>query len=51
VGVLRHRLLLGPVLIAAIILLTWLDQVLESRVGLPALLLLPRRPVASGSSA
>ena len=34
-------MLLGPVLIAAVVLLTWLDEVIEERTGVPAALLLP----------
>jgi len=39
--VLRYRLLFGPVLIAGIILITWLDQFLEERTGVPATVFVP----------
>jgi phosphatidate cytidylyltransferase len=39
--VLKYRLLLGPVFIAALIGMVWLDEALEARVGVPALVLLP----------
>lgn len=38
---LRQRLLLGPVLIVGVILITWLDEVLALRTGIPALVFLP----------
>lgn len=41
-GVLKHRLLLGPILIALLVLAIWLDQWLqESRAAPPGLVLLP----------
>jgi phosphatidate cytidylyltransferase len=45
--VLRHRLLLGPVLIAAMILISWLDQTLERRGMPPGSALFPVMVLAS----
>ncbi len=36
-----YRLLLGPVLIAVIVLVTWADEALQARFDVPAILLLP----------
>lgn len=38
---LRQRLILGPVLIAALVGLIWLDEWIEVRFGLPAVIILP----------